>query len=161
NKVTGKEVQKEHIVKGIEYEDGQYVVLSAEEIAGAYPKTTQTVEIETFVDIDDIPFVYLDRPYYLAPVNKGAKVYALLREILAKNQKAGIAKVVIHTRQHLAVVMACGRALILNLMRWEDELRSTEDLNLPEKGVKANNLSAKEIEMAEQQEENMTGNWQP
>jgi DNA end-binding protein Ku len=105
--------------------------------------------------------VYLDRPYYLAPVNKGAKVYALLREILAKNQKAGIAKVVIHTRQHLAVVMACGRALILNLMRWEDELRSTEDLNLPEKGVKANNLSAKEIEMAEQLVENMTGNWQP
>lgn len=161
NKVTGKEVQKEHIVKGIEYEDGQYVVLSPEEIASAYPKTTQTVEIETFVPIDDIPFVYLDRPYYLAPVNKGAKVYALLREVLAKNDKAGIAKVVIHTRQHLAIVMACGRALILNLMRWESELRGTEDLNLPEKGVKANGLSAKEVDMAEQLVSSMSGTWAP
>lgn len=161
NKVTGKEVKKEHIVKGIEYEDGQYVVLSPDEIAAAYPKTTQTVEIETFVPIDDIPFAYLERPYYLAPVNKGAKVYALLREVLAKNDKAGIAKVVIHTRQHLAVVMACGRALILNLMRWESELRGTEDLNLPEKGIKANGLSAKELGMAEQLVDSMSGAWEP
>ncbi|NYT81781.1 Ku protein [Alcaligenaceae bacterium] len=161
NKVTGKEVRKEHIVKGIEYEDGQYVVLSPEEIAAAYPRTTQTVEIETFVPIDDIPFAYLERPYYLAPVNKGAKVYALLREVLAKNDKAGIAKVVIHTRQHLAIVMACGRALILNLMRWESELRGTEDLNLPEKGIKANGLSPKELAMAEQLVSNMSGTWAP
>src|SRR5690606_14539396 len=74
NTATGKEITKDNIVKGIEYEDGQYVVLSAEEIAEAYPKTTQTVEIEAFVPLKDIPFVYLERPYYISPINKGAKV---------------------------------------------------------------------------------------
>src|SRR5690606_31843977 len=81
NKVTGKEIDREDFVKGVEYEDGEYVVLEPEEIAAAYPRTTQTVEIEAFVPLDDIPFVYLERPYYVAPINKGAKVYDLLREV--------------------------------------------------------------------------------
>ena len=89
NKKTGKEIDKDNIVKGIEYEDGKYVVLSAEEIAAAYPRTTQTIEIEAFVDADDVPFVYLERPYYVAPVNKGEKVYALLREALKDSQQGG------------------------------------------------------------------------
>ena len=76
NKKTGKDIAKENIVKGIAYEEGQYVVLSDAEIADAYPKTTQTIEIEAFVNAGDIPFVYLERPYYVAPINKGAKVYA-------------------------------------------------------------------------------------
>ena len=81
NKKTGKEIDKENIVKGIEYKDGQYIVLSPEEISAAYPKSTQTIEIATFVPVTDIPFVYLERPYYTAPINKGEKVYALLRAI--------------------------------------------------------------------------------
>ncbi|MEP6792069.1 MAG: Ku protein, partial [Ramlibacter sp.] len=75
NKKTGREIDKENIVKGIEWEDGKYVVLSADEIAAAYPHTTQNIEIESFVDADDVPFVYLERPYYVAPINKGEKVY--------------------------------------------------------------------------------------
>src|SRR6187455_1684953 len=75
NKKTGKEIDKENIVKGIEYEDGRYVVLSQKDISTAFPKTTQTIEIETFVSNNDIPFMYLDRPYYVVPINKGAKVY--------------------------------------------------------------------------------------
>ena len=71
NKKTGKEIDKDDIVKGVKWDDGQYVVLSPEEIAAAYPRTTQTIEIESFVDADDVPFVYLERPYYVAPVNKG------------------------------------------------------------------------------------------
>src|SRR5690606_12997981 len=82
NKATGKEIDTDNIVKGIEYEDGQYVVLTKEEIAAAYPKTTQTVEIEAFVPLKQIPFVYLERPYYMSPIAKGSKVYALLREVL-------------------------------------------------------------------------------
>src|SRR5690606_28820631 len=101
----------------------------------AYPKTTQTVEIEAFVPLDDIPFVYLERPYYMSPINKGAKVYALLREVLRKSGKVGIAKVVIQTRQHLALILPCGPALILNLLRWGDEIRSWEELDLPAEGT--------------------------
>lgn len=161
NKATGKEISKENIVKGIEYEDGQYVVLSPEEIQAAYPKTTQTVEIEAFVPIDDIPFVYLERPYYISPINKGAKVYALLREVLHKAKKVGIAKVVIQTKQHLAILMPCGPALILNLLRWEDEIRSWEELNLPAQGAKAAGLTDKEMAMGEQLVADMSAKWKP
>ena len=108
NKKTGKEIAREQIVKGIEYEDGQYVVLSDAEIAAAYPKTTQTIEIETFVPADSIPFVYLERPYYVAPINRGAKVYALLRETLQRSGRVGVARVVIQTKQHLAVLVPAG-----------------------------------------------------
>ncbi len=99
NKKTGKEIAMEDIVKGVEYDDGRYVVLSPEEISKAYPKTTQTIEIEAFVDADEVPFVYLEKPYYTAPINRGEKVYALLREALRKSNKVGIAKVVIASKQ--------------------------------------------------------------
>lgn len=161
NKVTGKEIDSENIVKGIEYEDGQYVVLSREEIAAAYPKTTQTVEIEAFVPLEDIPFVYLDRPYYTSPINRGAKVYALLREVLRKTNKVGIAKVVIQTKQHLALLLPCGPALILNLLRWDDEIRSWEDLNLPASGTGSTGLTDKEMAMGEQLVEDMSRQWKP
>ncbi|WP_395060505.1 Ku protein [Polaromonas sp.] len=161
NKKTGKEITREHIVKGIAYEDGQYVVLSPEEIAAAYPKTTQTIEIESFVPNTDIPFVYLERPYYIAPINKGKKVYALLRDTLLKTQRVGIARVVIQTKQHLAVLVPSGPGLILNLLRWGADIRSWEDLDLPAEGAKAAGLSDKELSMAKQLVDDMTGKWQP
>lgn len=161
NKATGKEITSENIVKGIEYKKGEYVVLSQDEIAAAYPKTTQTVEIEAFVPIAQIPFVYLERPYYMSPINKGAKVYALLREVLRDSGKAGIAKVVIQTKQHLAVLMPCGPALILNLLRWGDEVRSWDQLDLPALGSKAAGLTAKELTMGQQLVDDMTGEWAP
>ena len=159
NKKTGKEIAKDDIVKGIEWEDGQYVVLSQEEIAKAYPRTTQTIEIESFIDADDVPFVYLERPYYVAPVNKGEKVYALLREALRQTNKVGIAKVVIQTKQHLAVLIPCGPALVLNLLRWGGEIRSWEDLKLPPTGADAAGLKEGELKMAKQLIEDMTGEW--
>lgn len=161
NKTTGKEVTSSNIVKGIEYEDGQYVVLSQDEIKTAYPKTTQTVEIEAFVSLDDIPFVYLDRPYYMSPIGRGAKVYALLREVLKKTHKVAVAKVVIQTKQHLAIVMACGPALVLNLLRWGDEVRPWDELELPPEGVKSTGLTAKELNMGEQLVEDMSASWEP
>ena len=161
NKKTGKEIEKENIVKGIEYEDGQYVILSPEEISAAYPKTTQTIEIEAFVPAADIPLLYLNRPYYVAPINKGTKVYALLREILRKNGKAAIARVVIQTKQHLAALMPCGPMLVLYLLRWEDEIRSFEQLPLPEEGVKAAGLTDKEIKMGELLVADMSADWNP
>lgn len=161
NKVTGEEIERENIVKGIETGDGEYVVLEAEEISAAYPRTTQTVEIEAFVPLDAIPFVYLERPYYVAPINKGGKVYALLREVLAESRLAGLAKVVIQTKQHLALLFACGPVLILNLLRWGDEVRDWSALNLPEQDKKAVGLSDKELDMARQLVSDMTMDWQP
>ena len=137
------------------------MVLSEEEIKSAYPKTTQTIEIESFVPNTDIPFVYLERPYYIAPINKGQKVYALLRDTLLKTQRVGIARVIIQTKQHLAVLVPSGPALILNLLRWGADIRSLEELNLPPVGAKAAGLTDKELAMAKQLVDDMTGKWKP
>ncbi|MGJ7581460.1 Ku protein [Variovorax sp. RHLX14] len=161
NKKTGKDIAKEQIVKGIEYEDGQYVVLSDAEISSAYPKTTQTIEIETFVPADGIPFVYLERPYYVAPINKGAKVYALLRETLQRTGRVGVARVVIQTKQHLAVLVPSGPGLVLNLLRWGADIRSWKDLPLPAEGAKAAGLSEKELKMAADLVADMSSEWNP
>lgn len=161
NKRTGKEIDRDNIVKGVEYEDGQYVIISPEEIADAYPRTTQTIEIQQFVDMADVPFVYLERPYYVAPINKGQKVYALLRDTLAKTGKIGIAKVVIQTKQHLAALIPSGDALVLNLMRWGDEVKSVEGLDLPKAGAKNMTPNASEMKMAKMLVDDMSGEWDP
>ncbi|HWI12237.1 MAG TPA: Ku protein [Burkholderiaceae bacterium] len=150
NKKTGREIDKSHIVKGVAVEDGHYVVVSDEEIAAAYPQSTQSIDIEAFVAADAIPFVYLDRPYYLAPIGKGAKVYALLRETLAKTRRIGVARVVIQTKQHLAALVAVGPVLVLNLLRWGADIKPWTDLNLPAEGAKAAGLSEAELKMAAQ-----------
>ena len=161
NKKTGKEIDKDNIVKGVQYEDGKYVVISPDEIEAVYPRTTQTIEIQRFIDANEIPFVFLERPYYVAPINKGQKVYALLREVLIKSGKVGLAKVVIATKQHLAVLVPSGKALVLNLLRWGDEVKTLEGLDLPAAGVKGANVSAAEMKMAEQLVGNMSGKWDP
>ncbi len=161
NKKTGKPIDKDDIVKGIEQENGSYVVLSEDEIAGAYPRSTQTIDIEAFVPATDIPFVYLERPYYLAPAAKGSKVYALLRETLAKKQLIGIARFVLHSKQHLAALVPSGPALVLNTLRWEAEVRTLEGLDLPPEGVRQAGVSAKEIEMAGRLVDDMSGAWKP
>lgn len=161
NKRTGKEIDKDNIVKGVEYEDGQYVIISPEEIADAYPRTTQTIEIQQFVEAGDVSFVYLERPYYVAPINKGQKVYALLRDTLAKTGKIGIAKVVIQTKQHLAALIPSGDVLVLNLMRWGDDVKSLEGLDLPKVGAKGMAPSASELKMAKMLVEDMSGKWDP
>lgn len=161
NKKTGKEIAREQIVKGIEYEDGEYVVLSDKEIAAAYPKTTQTIEIETFVPANGIPFVYLERPYYVAPINRGAKVYALLRETLQRSERVGVARVVIQTKQHLAVLVPVGPGLVLNLLRWGADIRPWTDLPLPSEDAKKAGLSERELKMAKQLVDDMSADWDP
>src|SRR5687767_5390003 len=116
NKRTGREIDRENIVKGVEYRKGEYVILTPSEIEEAYPRSTQTIAIETFVDVDEVPFMTMEKPYYTAPINKGEKVYALLRETLKQSNKAGIARVVIQAKEHLAVLIAAGPALVLNLL---------------------------------------------
>jgi DNA end-binding protein Ku len=161
NKKTGKEIGKEDIVKGVAVEDGHYVVVSDEEIAAAYPQSTQSIDIEAFVAATEIPFVYLDRPYYLAPIGKGAKVYALLRETLLKTERIGLARVVIQTKQHLAALVPAGPVLVLNLLRWGADIKPLTDLDLPAEGTKATQLSEAELKMAAQLVGDMTRPFRP
>ncbi|MBC8007100.1 MAG: Ku protein [Prolixibacteraceae bacterium] len=156
SKKTGKEVDRKFIVRGYQYEKGHYVVLSDEEIRAANAKATQSVDILCFADLQEVSFLYLDTPYYLAPDKKGQKVYALLREALKKTGKIGIAHVVMHTKQHLAALIPSGNALVLNTLRWSGELRDGKDLELPAQGAKATGIREKELSMAEQLIEDMT-----
>ncbi|AJO78508.1 Ku protein [Pseudomonas sp. MRSN 12121] len=160
NKVTGKEVTKEHIVKGVEYEKGRYVVLSEEEIRSAHPVSTQTIDIFAFVDSEQIPLQNIDTPYFLAPDKRGGKVYALLRETLESTSKVALAQVVLHTRQHLAALMPLESALVLVMLRWPAEVRGLDELSLgPE--VTHPDLAKGEREMAKRLVEDMSADWQP
>jgi DNA end-binding protein Ku len=161
NKRTGEEIAAEDIIKGIAYEDGQYVVLSDYEIRSAYPQTTQTIALESFVSNTEIPFIYLERPYYIEPLNKEEKGYALLRDALLQTRRVGLARVVIQNKQHLAVLVPSGPGLILNLLRWGDDIRSWEELELPPEGAKAAGLSERELSMARQLVQDMSSHWNP
>src|SRR3954463_4601889 len=160
NKATGKEVPWDDVVKGYEYEDDKYVVLSEEDFRRANPEASKTVDIMAFVDLADIAPQYLETPYYLAPGKRGEKAYALLRDAMAKAGKAGIATVVIPTKQYLAALIPQDDALILNTLRYHKELKQPEDLEIPEK-LKHAKVSSKEIDMALRLIDDMAGEWQP
>jgi DNA end-binding protein Ku len=158
NKVSGKEVSNEDIVKGYEYEKGLYVVLGEEDFKRANPKATQTVEILSFIEGDEIPSIYYDTPYYLVPTRQGAKVYALLRETMRKTNSVALATVIIQTKQHLATVIADEEKLILNTLRYGDEVRDASGFEFPGDEVK---LKADELKMAQQLIDSMRGHWDP
>jgi len=160
NKTTGKEVTKEHIVKGVAFEKGRYVVLSEEEIRSAHPKSTQTIEIIAFVASDQIPLQNIDTPYFLAPDKRGGKVYALLRETLKKTRKVALANVVLHTKQHLAALMPLESALVLVMLSWPAEVRSLDELELGSDVTKPS-LAKGELDMAKRLVEDMSADWQP
>ncbi|MGL6243397.1 non-homologous end joining protein Ku [Pseudomonas sp.] len=160
NKVTGKEVTKENIVKGVQYEKGRYVVLSEEEIKSAHPLSTQTIDIFSFVDAEQIPLQNIDTPYYLAPDKRGGKVYALLRETLSKTNKVALAHVVLHTRQHLAALMPLESAMVLVMLRWPAEVRSLETLELGTEVTKPE-LAKGELDMAKRLVQDMSADWKP
>ena len=159
NKATGEAMQKEEVVKGFEYEKDQYVVVSPEEIKAALPKSTQTIEIESFVDAGQIPGTYYNKPYYVAPAAKGQKPYLLLLETLRRTRKVGIARVVISTRQHLAALFPAEEGLVLELLRWHDEVRNTAGLPLP--GEDDAKVSQRELKMAEQLVNELADKWKP
>jgi len=160
NKVTGKEIDKEHIVKGVEYEKGRYVVISEEEIRKARPEATQTIDIFSFVDAGEIPLQHFDTPYYLSPDRRGGKVYALLREALESTGKVALATVVLHTRQHLALLRPLEDALVMITLRWPEEVRGLESLEL-DKSVTDSKLEKRELDMARKLVQDMSGPWTP
>lgn len=160
NKVTGKEITSENIVKGVQFEKGRYVVLSEEEIRTAHPQSTQTIDIFTFVEREQIPLQNIDTPYYLSPEKRGEKVYALLREALRGSGRVALARVVLHTRQYLAALMPLEDALVLVKLRWPAEVRSLAILELGS-AVSKPDLAKAELDMAKRLIEDMSGDWQP
>jgi DNA end-binding protein Ku len=150
NKKTGKEVPWDEIVKGHQHAPGKYVVLTDADLKAANVEATRSVDITDFVDFAAIDPRLIDRPYYLVPEKAGRKAYALLRETLKRTGKAGIGKIVIRTRQHLAAVVARDKALVLVVLRFASELRDEADLDLPETNLSKLGISSKEVAMAEQ-----------
>ena len=159
NKATGKPVEMSDIVKGYEWEKGNYVVLQDEDFKAANPKATQTVEILAFVDRESIPPLFFEKPYRLAPGKRGEKGYALLRETLKRSGKVGVAQVVIRNRQHLSLLMPMGEMLELITLRYADEVLGAEDFDLP--SLKDAKVTDKEVQLAERLVEDMTEEWNP
>jgi DNA end-binding protein Ku len=153
----GKEVPWEQIVKGYEYEKGKFVVLKEEDFQRVDLEATQTVDIQDFVDLEEIDPMYFYKPYYLEPQKGGDKAYVLLRDALSTNNKVGIAKVVIKTRQYLAGVKPEDDVLILELMHFADELADPGKLHLPRK-VEA---GKRELDMAKALIQSMSAEWNP
>lgn len=160
NKRTGKEVESEHIVKGYQYEPEQYVLLSDEDFRQANPEATQSVDIQGFVDLAEITPAYFMTPYYLEALRRGEKGYALLREVLRTSGRAGIASVVIHTKQHPALLLVQGEWLMLITMRFADELLAPEEMTAVPDGKKAG-IDKRELAMAQRLVDEMTHAWQP
>ena len=128
NKETEKEVGWDNIVKGYEYEKDRYVVLTDEDFKRANVKATQTVDIIAFVEAKAVAPTYFETPYYLTPDKRGEKGYVLLRETLKATNKIGIATVVIRTRQYLAALISTGDVIVLNTLRYQNELMSAKEL---------------------------------
>ncbi|MGZ5538114.1 MAG: non-homologous end joining protein Ku [Chthoniobacterales bacterium] len=153
----GKEVPWDQIVKGYEYEKGKFVVLNDKDFQRVDLEATQTVDIQDFVDLDEIDPMFFYKPYYLEPQKGGDKAYVLLRDALVKEKKVGIAKVVIKTRQYLAGVKPLKDALVLELMHFGEELADPAKLNVPKKLEPGK----REMEMAKSLIENMSAKWDP
>jgi len=130
--VCGEKVEYADLVRGYEYEKGQYVTIDDGDLKKANPEATQSVEIVEFVELDQINPMYFDTPYYLEPEKKGRHAYALLRESLRSAGKVGIAKVVIRQREHLAALKPNGEALVLELMHFADEIVEQSEFDFPE-----------------------------
>ena len=160
NKSTGDEVPFEQIVKGYEYEDGHYVTLEKEDFKRANVEASQTVDIIGFVDASSVPPYYYESPYYTGPGKHGEKGYALLRETLERTGKVAIANVVIRTRQHLAMLYPRDKLLVLNTLRYSNELRPADDVDAPA-DLKAAKVQPNEMKMAERLIEDMTMKWDP
>src|SRR5213082_2024139 len=153
----GKEVPWDDIVKGYEYEKGKYVVLKDEDFQRVDLEATQTVDIQDFVDQEEIDPMFFYKPYYLEPQKGGDKAYALLRDALKDANKVGVAKVVIKTRQYLAGVKPEDGALVLELMHFADELADPEKLHVPKK----TEVGKREMSMAKSLIDTMSSKWNP
>jgi DNA end-binding protein Ku len=154
----GKEVHREHIVKGFEVEKDHFVVVHQDELEAVAPKATKSIEILDFVDLDEIDPVYFDKPYYVAPKPEGAKPYKLLMQAMSKTKKVGIAKVVMHNKEHLAALRPLDDVLCLDTMHFSDEVVDSDDVSTPD--VKAK-VDEREMQIAQRLIDSLSTDFKP
>lgn len=160
NKSTGKPVDWNDVVKGYQYEKGEYVVLTDEDFRRANVEASKTIDIETFVPRDAIPPYYFDTPYFLVPDKGGERVYALLREALEKSEKLAVATFVLRSRQHVAALMPVDKIIVLNTLRFQEEIQPHPDVAAAA-ARKTQGASGRELDMALKLVDEMTEKWQP
>ena len=154
----GEEVTLDHIVKGYEISRDRYVLITPEELDTLDPKASRTIDIQDFVDLDEIDPVYFDSTYYMVPEKGAAKAYALLLEAMRKSNKVAIARVVLRQKQHLVALRPLKNALSMETMLYADEVVSTDSLDgLPEDVE----VSDRELAMAQQLIDSLTADFQP
>jgi DNA end-binding protein Ku len=153
----GKEVPWDQIVKGYEYEKDKFVVIKEEDFKRVDVEATQTVDIQSFVDLEEVNPVFFHKPYYMEPQKGGDRAYVLLRDALAETGKIGIAKVVIKTREHLAAVKPQDEGLMLELMHFASELKEVDEFKRPREAK----IGKKELDMAKALIDSMTDKWKP
>jgi DNA end-binding protein Ku len=156
---TGEEVPYEHVVKGYELAPDRYVVITPEELEALDPEKTRTIDIEDFVDLEDIDPIYYDHPYFLVPGPGAEKAFALLRDAMDRSGKVAIARVVIRSKESLVAIRPKGRVLAMSTMLFDDEVIDGESLDeAPENGAKT---TKRELEMAQQLIDSLTGDFEP
>ncbi len=160
NKATGKVVQWNDVVKGYEYEKGEYVVLTDEDFRRANVEASRTIDIQAFVDREAIAPYYYDTPYYVAPEKNGEKVYALLREALTQSKKLAVATFVLRSRQYVAALLPDQEVLMLNTLRYEAEIQEHPQI-ASDAAKKAVSQNSRELQMALKLIDEMTEKWDP
>jgi DNA end-binding protein Ku len=161
NEDTREEVPWDQIVKGYEYDPGNYVLLTDDDFKQAAVEATQSIEIADFVDLSSIEYTYFEKPYYVVPGKKAEKGYVLLREVLKRTGKVAISKVVIRSRQYLSALIPQDNALVLNILRYYQELREPSEFNFPTGSLDDYKVSDREIEIAKMLVDSMTSQWDP
>lgn len=161
NSESGKKLEWNDIVKGFEYEPGHFVVIDEEDLKKANVEATQTIDIQDFVPMDDIDPAFFETPYFAVPTKRSAKAYRLLYEALHKRSAAAIATFVIKTREHLCALLPHEDAILVEILRFNHELVSADDLPVSIAAMKDMKFSERELQMAERLIEEMTTEWQP
>lgn len=161
NKETGREVRPDEIARAIETEDGQLVLLEDQDFEQADPEASRALDIRHFVRLEQISPAFFEKPYFLAPMEGAEKSYGLLREVIAETGRVGIAKVVLRRRERLAAVMARDDVLVLELLRFSQELRDPGELDLPDIDRRSLGITTDEMEMATELVRRMTEEWKP
>ncbi|MGZ3772875.1 MAG: non-homologous end joining protein Ku [Pseudobdellovibrionaceae bacterium] len=161
NSNTGKEVPLAHIVKAFEYEPDQFVVMTDQDFDKANVKATKTIDIEDFVPSEEVDVMLFQKPYYLAPEKGAEKGYFLLKEALAQTRRVAIGKIVIRTKQHLAMILPRGHYLILELLRFYHQVREENEVNYFKEVNPRIKFSDKELKMAQDLIKGMSTRWHP
>lgn len=161
NKATGKEITRDRIVKGYEYESGRFVVITPKDFELANPKKTKTIDLQEFVDLGEVDPTLFEQPYYLVPTKGGEKAYYLLKKAMEDTGKVGIATFVLREREKLVAILPRGDFLVLEILRYAHEVLDATEAGAEHKFNRKPAVSKRELEMAEALIEGLSTKWKP